>query len=231
MKLRALFFLWLCVVLSACSSVNKQKQVSSAAEGIFKRPDRIVIPATINGQPARFVFDTGADAAYLTVEAARRLGLPLTPAPSGRDGWLAGVTSPCTVTIHGVTNRRIFPVVELGGPGAKNFPLDGFLGWTCYQQAIFAIDASNLTLTAYSRVPDEVKTWQKFPLRRDARKFIFEVPLSGGGTGEVFVDTGAPDGVGLYPEKWSQWKATHPNQRLGISHAYMPYLRTGIIFR
>ncbi|MEO6847248.1 MAG: hypothetical protein ABI254_08310, partial [Chthoniobacterales bacterium] len=66
MKLRALFSLLLVVVLSACSSENKQKQISSAPEGIFKRSDRIVIPATINGQPARFVFDTGADAAYLT---------------------------------------------------------------------------------------------------------------------------------------------------------------------
>ncbi|MEO6053587.1 MAG: retropepsin-like aspartic protease [Chthoniobacterales bacterium] len=227
-SLPVLFFI---VVIAGCSTPNREVRISDAPSALSTRGNRILIPAKINGHPVRFIFDTGADIAYLTVEAAQRLGLPTTRPLSATNSWMVGLTPPCALTISGDTHQQRFPVIEMGGPMGTHFLADGFLGWLCYSKSIFRIDATNLSVTAYNKVPDEVKTWMKFRLKPLSSKFIFEVPLPNGSVGDVFVDSGAPEGVGLYPEKWAGWKAEHPQYPLFVSRTYMPYQRTGVVFQ
>ncbi|MEO8205344.1 MAG: retropepsin-like aspartic protease [Chthoniobacterales bacterium] len=219
------------VVLAGCSTTSRETQISDARDEISTKTNRIFVSAQVNAKPVRFIFDTGADVAYLTAQTAQRLGLRTSPSTHPTDKWMVGVTQESFLTLNGSLRKQVFPVIDLTGPDAAHFPAGGFLGWLCYRNTIFRIDAANLSVTAYNRVPEDVKTWQKFRLRPDSTKFIFEVPLPNGVTGEVFVDTGASDGVGLYPDQWRAWKTANPNLRMSLHQAYMPYRRTGLIMQ
>lgn len=67
---------------------------------------RILVGVAVNGAPATFALDTGADRSLVTPEAARRLGLP-------RDRWVDATV----IGIGGITQRSVADVrtFSLGG--------------------------------------------------------------------------------------------------------------------
>jgi clan AA aspartic protease (TIGR02281 family) len=89
---------------------------------------RIILPATINGKPARMLLDSGAFSTSLFMEAATRLGLK--PAQLSAKSYGAGgaaqlwLTTAKTVSIGGLTARDMSMfVIERSGMDA-----DGLLG-------------------------------------------------------------------------------------------------------
>src|SRR5579864_115036 len=112
--------------------------------GVIARADeRIWVDALVNGQPARFIFDTGADRLILFRNGAQRLKLNFTQAssdPSAPPGTVSiGETEPCYVCLWGNVLRAPLGVVEM--PSFIDMHADGVLGWRAVRDNILQIDA------------------------------------------------------------------------------------------
>lgn len=108
----------------ACRVERRAEVAASLADGFVE------VPAVVQGQPARFLLDTGAGDMLVTPEAAARLGLAPDPSHGTRllgtggegrapNAWLAGLR----VGGAAVTARSV-PVAPLPAPIAE----DGLLG-------------------------------------------------------------------------------------------------------
>ena len=119
-----LFLMLLAGPALACQVERRAEVPASLADGFVE------VPATVDGKPARFLLDTGAQDMLVTPEAAARLGLATDPAHvtrllgTGGEGrapnvWLAGLR-----VGDASLPRRSVPVVALPSPLA----VDGLLG-------------------------------------------------------------------------------------------------------
>jgi hypothetical protein len=186
--------------------------------------DRLWIHAKINGQSARFIFDTGTSGACLFPNRAKHLGVKFYypddpgPAPSTR-AVPAGIAEECDFTFLGQTMKMRFNVLGLLADDLTD--ADGILGWGAFKKAIFYIDAGSSNVVLLAEVPEKAKAWSKFKLVPDTRIVILEVPENGR-TNHVVLDTGHAGGLSLAPEGWLKWKSKHPAQRLTIGEAYLP---------
>jgi hypothetical protein len=186
--------------------------------------DRIWVPAKINGKRARLGFDTGAGAALLlSPAAAQRLGLKFTAPPTMASippGKVPrGVTEECVLRLWGHNVKAQFGVVDW--PDYLHVDFDGLIGWRCISSNILQINAGRQKVAFLSKLPKKVATWTKIPLRTNSA--ILHLELSQGGkTNEIVeVDTGDPVGVALNPDKWREWKASHPKQPLTLRASFM----------
>jgi hypothetical protein len=106
-----------------------------------------MVAATIGGEATRFVVDTGSTDHILTIELARRLGLPEEPGEEGIDSTGASVPSWSLGEVPieiGATSHRLQSVVAIAAPGP--FEARGIGGaispqhlvadaWTCLDMA------------------------------------------------------------------------------------------------
>ncbi len=204
------------------SSVLPTIAVGAAAPA--RTEDRLWIECKINGQSARFIFDTGTSGACLFPDSARRLGVkfqfPDEPGilPSSR-AVPAGIAEECDFTLLGQTIKMQFNVIDLLNTDLTG--ADGILGWGMFKKGIFYIEAERNTVALLAEVPEKAKSWKKFFLQPDIRIAILEIPENGI-TNQVLLDTGAAGGLALTPKMWRAWKTSHPAHRLTLTEAYLP---------
>jgi len=186
--------------------------------------ERILLDATINGKPARLVFDTGASDLILFSKGAERLGLKVIEPP--RDIQVApgevltGSTEDCELVLGTTRMKTVFRVFD--PPSFLNMGVDGAVGWHSIRFNTIQIDASQRKATWLTNAPPEAATWLKFRIRSQSRILSLEIPGREGNRAVLTVDTGSSDGVALAPEKWSEWKAAHTNRPTTLMAGYMP---------
>ncbi len=104
--------------------------------------ERIWIDAQINGQPARLVFDTGAETCVLFPKAAKRLGLRVTEPPADvtppPGKVAAGFTGKCRLSIPQISVKTMLAVLDL--PRVLKNDIDGLIGWGLVCRSIIEID-------------------------------------------------------------------------------------------
>ncbi len=166
---------------------------------------RVVFPkASINGHPARLDLDTGASSTVLFAARAGRLGLKS-----------AEVSEPAPVTIAGQTLTAPLPMFRLpwyyrlAFITMKGPALDGLVGWPEIRDNILVFDAERRTVRSVEQLPPETAGWLKLKLVPN-RWLLLEIPLAGGKTGTLEVDTGSPYGVEMPPGQWKEWRTAHP---------------------
>ena len=186
--------------------------------------ERILLDATINGKPARLVFDTGASDLILFRKGAERLGLKVTEPP--RDLRVApgevaaGRTEPCDLVLGSTRTRTAFRVFE--PPSFLKMGVDGAVGWQPIRYNTIQIDAGLRKATWLTNEPPEAATWLKFRIRGQSRILCLEIPGQDDNRGVLSLDTGSSCGVALNPDKWRVWKAAHTNQPATLMAGYMP---------
>lgn len=189
----------------------------------LRAEDRLWVHATINGEPVRLFFDTGASQSLLFKKTAERLGLKIIKSqkvgsiPEGEVP--AGIFEQCELTIWGNTFRTEMHIIDI--PDYLQSDADGVLAWGDYHKNVFCIDASLKTITPIEHVPEMATQWSKFNFRDKSRILIFEI-LKGKRTNSIIVDTGFHDGLALSSKKWREWKSNHPQQPMTVDANFMP---------
>jgi hypothetical protein len=190
----------------------------------IRADQRIWVDAEVNGQAARFIFDTGADRLILFRNGAERLKLKLTQAPSdsfGPSGTVGiGETESCDVRLLGNYLRMPLGVVEM--PSFLDMQADGVLGWGAIQNNILAIDAISSRIEFAETIPKEAAGWTKLQLQKGSGFLSLEIPHEGSSTGLVLVDTGFTGGVAVPPAAWQGWKRAHPHAPASLDSYFMP---------
>jgi len=175
--------------------------------------ERIVVNATINDQPVRLVYDTGAPFTALSGPAAKRLNLAATASTRSSIGGI-----PTTVERSESLKFRIFggeaktSLVIL--PDLKAGELDGVLSWKNLVAPTVMIDGVERRVSSQKTLPAE--GWLRFPLEADNGQLFFELTHHGKPFGRVFIDTGLPHGLRLSPKLWKEWKKEHPDAPLTL---------------
>jgi len=192
--------------------------------GSIHADQRIWVDADVNGQSARFIFDTGADRLILFRNGAKRLKLKLTQAPSdssGPSGTVGiGQTEPCDVRLLGNHLRMPLGVVEM--PSFLDMHADGVLGWGAIQNNILAIDAISSRIEFAEKIPKEAAGWTKLRLQKGSGFLSLEIPHDGSPAGVVLVDTGFTGGIAVPPAAWQAWKRTHLHAPVTLDSYFMP---------
>jgi hypothetical protein len=186
--------------------------------------ERILLDATINGKPARLVFDTGASDLVLFRRGAERLGVNVTEPP--RDIQVApgevtvGRSEECDFVLGTTRARTSFRVFE--PPSFLKMEADGAVGWQPIRYNTIRVDAVLKQATWLTNAPLETATWLKFRIRRQSRVLSLEMPDQQDTQGVITVDTGSSCGAALSPERWRAWRADHTNQPSTLLAGYMP---------
>jgi predicted aspartyl protease len=177
----------------------------------------IYVNVTVNGQPARFVLDTGAGGNVITPEAARRLGLTSSQqatAVGTANRVDAGVASLRRLTVGGtvVENEPIFII-----PLPEALQADGLIGYPLLHRFVVSIDWQNariiLTPPARYKAPEEAAA---LPIRLKDNIPTVEGKVDGD-RGWFEVDTGSNSAMTLYPKFV---------EKHHLSDRYSPRIRT-----
>ncbi len=193
--------------------------------GVSQADQRLWVEARINGDPARFIFDTGADRLLLFQRGADRLGLattkPPVSAPSTSSGAVpVGMTEPCDLQLWRVSLRTSLAVLEI--PDYLHMGADGILGWGPLSENIVKIDASALKAVFLEAVPEEASAWTRLQVETNSSFLFLRVPHQDGSVGKILVDTGFAGGVALHPKRWREWVQLNTNQPMTLDSYYMP---------
>jgi predicted aspartyl protease len=187
-------------------------------------PDRFRVQATVNGQPATFILDSGSSRPALFRPAVERLGLNIA-AEQPAAGLLPG-QAPVGVTGYGVLSYWDHTVstrlLVLPMPAYAGLSGDGLLGWPQLREKILQFDALTGEYKILSQPPTDLATWTRFAVRRNCVVLVLETSNADGRPVSIFVDTGSNQGVALSRARWKAWRAAHPRQPATISAYYTP---------
>ena len=153
-------FLLATALLCGCGSIP---------EGNAVFPD-----ATIGGQPASVLLDTGSDGATIMKDGADRLKLKVTPAAySAADSAAMGLTDPARLAVGTQTITTQIPVYRDDDLG-----FDMLIGWPQVRDNILVFDGVRRTVDAVDQVPAEACGWLQlkiFPYNR--RSLYLKAPF------------------------------------------------------
>lgn len=187
--------------------------------------DRLWVPATINGKPARLGFDTGASDVILWRSGAERLGLKFT-APQTNMALAPGKvplgeTEECTLRLWGMKVRTRFYVIDLPDfLHPTNF--DGLIGWNPISRNVVRIDAAERKISFLRALPKEESHWTRLRVHVQSAILQLEMPTRDKTKEILEVDTGDDRGVALAPHRWEEWKSVHPLQAETLNAFFMP---------
>jgi hypothetical protein len=191
---------------------------------VSRAEERLWVDATINGQQAHLIFDTGADRLILFRKGAERLGLQITEpqpdlAPPPGAVTLAA-TELCEVTF--LDNSIITSLGVLEMPSYLDMQADGVLGWGMFSKSVVRIDSISSKVELLEDAPEQLDNWTKLKLRTNSGYLSFEVPHANARPGLVLVDTGFAGGVAVPPATWQAWNTIHPEAPTTLDSYFMP---------
>lgn len=184
---------------------------------------RLRLPASINGKPMRFVFDTGITGFVIFRSTATRLGLHVTNPPADatiRPGEaLVAHSDPCDLALLGAHSQVVFNVVA-DPPIAADF--DGAIGWGPLSNNVWDISLPHHRFTFMSAVPAETKTWPSYRILPDTRLLCLEPATDAGANSRLELDTGDDSTITLLPAAWADWKSRHADASVTLDSFFMP---------
>ncbi len=221
MKVRHLSFV-VAVVLASATLGADSPPIAAPKDKI----SRVVFPqATVNGQAAVLVLDTGSSSSLLTDSGAERLGLEVLPltgqgvAYQLKDNTVLALAEAARVTAGAETITVQMPVLNFSTPGGASF--DGIIGWPEVRNNLLQFDAEAREVRGLDEFPATIANWQKFKIHPNS-VLTLETVLPDGNVAEITVDTGSEHGVALSPARWKEWRAAHPRTATTSSHGFMP---------
>jgi len=182
----------------------------------------VVFPnATINGQPARLILDTGAEMTSLSELGARHLGVKIAlPAAKSNistpDNSRLALSESVKIAAAGETFTAQLLLLNM-----LDDPIDGLIGWPEVRDNILVFDAAKHTVSSVPNLPPETADWIKLKVH-SGTMLILEIPLPDGTKGNLEVDTGSDSGAVLPQSQWQAWKAAHPGAAISSKAFYMP---------
>jgi hypothetical protein len=184
--------------------------------------ERILLDASVNGKPAKLLFDTGSEVSAFFPAAIKRLGLVIDVAPTNDIGndVLLGQTRELTLKLFGTTLVTRFGILSYPPYGFLH--CDGMIGWWPLRDNIIEIDAIRKKLEFLGDSPARSRKWSRFVLSTNATTLELIAPAPDGGTGVFCVDTGEPRGLCLPRAKWQQWKKCHPQAPVTLELIFSP---------
>lgn len=174
---------------------------------------------TINGQPAKFVLDSGSSITLLENAEANRLKIKSTPgSPQMAFSWFDATLSmamsePVQLVRNADSLTSSLPVTKF--PWAD---FDGLIGWPDVQDNILVFDSSTHTVRRVETLPPETVGWTKLKIH-PSDTLNLEVPLPDNRTGILVVDTGDPTQIDLPPAAMQKWRDAHLTAP-GYEHTY-----------
>ena len=161
-----------------------------------------LVNLTVNGAPATFLLDTGAERTIMTATAAQRLGVASHYEYPRRMRSLDGAVSSGDARLRslglGGTALADFRVlvgfVSLPGPADK--PLDGLLGADFFSSFEMDLDLAHSRLTLYERLPCAIAgppwtlSYTTMPVNRSLHDHLFFPVSLDGHKLAAFIDTG-----------------------------------------
>jgi PDZ domain len=197
--------------------------------------DRLPLDGTINGHAVHLAMDTGTSVPLVLFQSvAEGLGLKTTEV-SDEEGAsprlgnvVSGFTEPVVFQIAGKSfNQARFYVLE--DPPSPAFDVQGMVGWPMFKESVVQLKLAEQKVSVGLDLPPESLSWPKLVVRGDNEVLCVELPAEAGASHSlVLIDTGDPDGVSFSPEKWRQWKASHPGHAVTLSAEFMPGAGLGV---
>lgn len=209
------------LLLTGCITCYGQHH--NAAAGMDADGKSFVVSGTINGKPATFTLDTGAEFGIVLFKpAAERLGLTFPEVPTSRGQpngkTLIRMTEPYDVSAFDITGKIPFAIVNTPVPADT----DGCIGWPLFKNNVLQIDANGGVLRTLEEVPREARTWTSLRLRSNSGVLCLETTDTQG-KGAILIDTGdTRNGVSLSPERWHEWTNSHPDRPKTLTESYSP---------
>lgn len=187
---------------------------------------RIWIPVKINGQPMKFIFDTGSSDTVLFRHTADRIGLhyafppPGTPIAPGQIP--AAQSDPVNLTLHDQAIPAVRLKVIADPPGQLN-QLDGLVGWPNLRNNDFIFTGANVSFRFLKAGSQTAADGVRFFVRADNNLLAF-ASAPGDSVPPVYVgvDSGSDHGVHLSPARWRQWRQSHPDAPLTLTAYFTP---------
>jgi len=185
--------------------------------------DRLWVDAKINGQPFRLCVDTGSTTSLLNSAVAEDLGLKYNGSPNGEpnaeDLNPVGYTEPAILSVWNTEGTARFRVSDF--PAFVHFHISGLIGWDQLQGRILQVDAVKGEVRQLDQLPDDMAGWLRLRVLPRRSMLMLQVPMDTGQPGLILIDTGNPNGVGLSPAHWQQWRAAHPTDPATLHIYYM----------
>lgn len=170
---------------------------------------------TINNHPTSLSLDTGSSSVVIWLSSADKLGLKAQKTnddneyadPDGPATNVSWLSEPARFAVGAQSVTAPLSVLD-----ADNFGGDGIVGWPEVRDEMLVFDAAKRVVYGTNALPPETTNWVKLKIHRAGQLFL-EMPLAGGKTGYVLVDTGSPAGLSLAPDAWRAWRQAHPRAR------------------
>ena len=166
--------------------------------------NHLVTPGSVNGRPASFLIDTGAESSFLQAERAQSFGVALTgmEARTGKRSFPVGVADELRLGGRnlGAARFSIYRAAQLGGPlpGLRGRAADGLIGRdvlqrhraviNCRSRQLFLRSAAapRLNLAAITRA----QGFTAIPIEETRRGLTIPCSIAGR-AGRLVLDTGA----------------------------------------
>lgn len=181
----------------------------------IESPDRVYLPATIDGRTAKFVVDTGAAMTTVTEREAKRLGVVRLPERPRhvRPPWLAedtmwvGMIDELRFGEHVVRGQRVYVMRDDGGVGDAS----GLLGVDVLAKMVVDVDSPGRALVLRSRegfdATGATSLWVKGLSHGNV---TVRGEVDGVAEGDLVLDTGAPIDVVVHHVRMA---TAHPRRR------------------
>jgi len=173
---------------------------------------------TINDQPANLYVDTGTDTTMIMGSAASRLNISVLKEEHGAHSWVdlaLDSSKPSSLTWDGHTYEVPLPVAQTPWFfGLVAGDLDGVLGWPALRRDVLFFDADSHVVRPLVELPPGLEGWVKLKIK-EASSLQLEMPRTDGAVDILFIDTGAPIGLGLPSAQWKEWRPAHPQAPTG----------------
>jgi predicted aspartyl protease len=185
----------------AAADECKPKRVAELAIVLLRNIP--LVNLSVNGAPATFLLDTGAERTIMTAAAAQRLGVESHYEYPRRMRSLDGAVSSGDARLRnlglGGTALADFRVLvgSVSLPGLSGKPLDGLLGADFFSSFEMDLDLAHSRLTLYERLPCAVaappwgQAYTTIPVNRSLHDHLFFPVSLDGHKLAAFIDTGA----------------------------------------
>jgi hypothetical protein len=177
----------------------------------------ILVHASVDAHPVTLVLDSGASACVMSLDAARRLNLPLgeeVPVDGVEAGAAAYNMRPVTAQAGGVPLGEFALATDLhNATQLCTQPVDGLIGADFFKGRVTQIDYAAHKLRLLAKAPAE---GESLPLR--ARNGIFCLPVSVNGSHPRWtrLDTGCNDAL-----HWVVPRSDEPGHPRGVSVGFI----------
>ena len=177
----------------------------------------ILLHASVNAHPVTLLLDSGASASVLSLEAARRLNLPL-GAPQPVDGVEADATAyqikPVAPAVRGLALPAVRLAIDLrNAEQLCSEHIDGLIGADFFKGRVTQIDYANHCLRLLASAPAGGES-----LRLLSRNGIYCLPVSVNGSKPRWtrLDTGCNDAL-----HWVVPRTVASRQKRGVSIGFI----------